>query len=298
MASAKDSRSERRRRPLTVAFAAAALAAAAAALLTERIPTYNPSPLAPGEWERLASGGGWHADRIETEDGVELAGLVRPAPGPGAPWAMFLPGNGADELRKGRDYLTRLALGPEWGLAVFALRGFDASQGAPERDALIADTLRVHRHLRDRWGATTPSTHIIGFSFGAALSLYLAARLAEAGEAPPGIVLLSTQGGAELRWWMRNPGLAAHWRWPDRYDVTPLLADLHMPFLLVEGSADLLGPYELRHRLGAQATYLELPGGDHRASLERPEAIEAVRAFLTGGARSERDATGSERIAS
>jgi uncharacterized protein len=297
MASAKGSRSEWRRRPLAVALVAAALVATAAALLTERIPTYNPSPLALGEWERLASDGGWRTDRIETEDGVELAGLVRPAPGPDAPWAMFLPGNGADQLRRGRDYLARLALGPEWGLAVFALRGFDASQGAPERDALIADTLRVHRHLRDRWGATAPSTHIIGFSFGTGLALYLAAQLAEAGEAPPGIVLLSTEG-TELRWWMRNPGLAAHWRWPDRYDVTPLLADLHMRFLLVEGSADLVGPNELRHRLGAQATYLELPGGDHRASLERPEAIEAVRAFLTGSTRSERIATGSEGIAS
>ena len=282
MASAKDSRSDGgrpRRRHRVAALVAAALLAIAPALLTERIPTYNPSPLAPGEWDRLASDG-WRTDRVGTDDGVALAGLVRPPADRDAAWALFLPGNGADELRKGRDYLARLGLGPEWGLAVFALRGYDASQGAPERDALIADTLRVHRHLRDRWGATTSATHLIGFSFGTGLALYLAAQLAETGDAPPDIVLLSTEGTA-LRWWMRNPGIAAHWHWPDLYDVTPLLAELHMPFLIVEGSADLFGPHELRHRLGAQATYLEIPEGDHGASLQRAEAIEAVRAFLT-----------------
>jgi uncharacterized protein len=284
MASAKDSRSDapprRRLRLVAAAFAAVVLLAVAPAVLTARIPTYNPSPLAPGEWEQLASGDGWRTDRVETEDGVALAGLVRPAPAADAPWAMFLPGNGADELRKGRDYLSRLAPGREWGLAVFAMRGFDASEGTPEGNALIGDTLRVHRHLRERWGATTSRTHVIGFSFGAGLVIYLAAQLAEAGDPPPDVVVLSTEGGS-LRWWMRNPGLAAHWRWPDLYDVRPLLAELHMPFLIVEGSADLFAPHELRQRLGAQASYLELPGGDHRASLERPEAIEAVRAFLT-----------------
>ena len=285
MASAKDSRSDARprsrRRHLAAAFAAAVVLALAPALLTERMPTYNPSPLTAGEWEQLASGDGWRTDRVETADGVALAGLVRPAASGDAPWAVFLPGNGADELRKGRDYLAALAPGPDWGLAVFALRGYDASQGVPERDALIADTLRVHRHLGDRFGAASARTHVIGFSFGAALALYLAAQLAETGDPPPDVVLLSTEGGADLDWWMRNPGLAAHWRWPDHYDLTPLLAELHMPFLIVEGSADLVGPHELRHRLGAQATYLELPGGGHRASIERPDAIEAVRAFVT-----------------
>ena len=285
MASAKGSLSEMRlrsrRRMLAAAVVAGSVLVTAPALLIGPIPTYNPSPLAPDALARLAAADGWQIDRVETDDGVALAGLVHPSRAKGAPWILFLPGNGAEQLRKGQTYLSRLALGPEWSLAVFALRGFDASQGVPERDALIDDTLRVHRHLRDRYGAATPDIHLVGFSFGTGLALYLAARLVHEGEAPPGIVLLSTEGTA-LRWWMRNPGIAAHWSWPDLYDVTPLLADLHMPFLIVEGSRDLLGPHELRHRLGTQVTYLEVPGGDHGASLERPEALAAVRAFVTG----------------
>ncbi len=282
MASAKGSRSEMRLGSHRTMLAAAAVAAlvAAPALIIAPIPTYNPSPLAPAELDRLAAADGWQIDRLRTDDGVALVGLVHPTQAKDAPWVLFLPGNGAEELRKGQAYLSRLALGPGWGLAVFALRGFDASQGVPERDALIDDTLRVQRHLRERYGVTPQDLHLVGFSFGTGLALYLAASLVREGETPPGIVLLSTEGTA-LRWWMRNPGIAAHWSWPDLYDVTPLLADLHMPFLIVEGSRDLFGPHELRHRLGTQVTYLELRDGDHTASLDRPEALDAVRAFLS-----------------
>src|SRR5215471_16107806 len=105
--------------------------------------TYLTGQLAPAEYQSLASKPGWSAANVTVAPGIKLMGLVRRPAGKDAPWIVYYPGNDAMQLRRGQAVLSRVGDGKDWGLAVFAYRGYDSSDGVPLLRDLADDGPRI-----------------------------------------------------------------------------------------------------------------------------------------------------------
>ena len=102
--------------------------------------TYFTGQLSPAKYDALAKQPGWAASKLEVAPRVSLRGLVRRAREPSAPWVLFYSGNDASLLETGQRFLGRLAGDRDWGLAVFAYRGFESSDGEAERSRTVPVT--------------------------------------------------------------------------------------------------------------------------------------------------------------
>ena len=111
-----------------------------------RFPYLNGS-IAPAEYQALASQPGWSARQITVAPGIRLNGLVRRPQATDAPWVLFYQGNDAHMLKVGQAFLSRLAENLDWGLAIFAYRGYDSSDGLPRLPLLAADAPQILEQL-------------------------------------------------------------------------------------------------------------------------------------------------------
>jgi len=207
---------------------------------------YRPAPLAPSAYEALAGRSGWRRDVFEPEAGVAIRGLV-------------------DERH---------------GLAVWALRGFEDSGGAPSAEAFAADARRLHERLVAERGAARDRIHLAGFSLGTHLAVRLARELQEAGTPAASVCLLApfeTIDVFQNRWYWRLTR-------PDRYETVPFLSGLQAPVLIVHGAVDEALPVSGAHALKSAAngtTRLEvLPGLGHVDVVNTPRALALVRDFI------------------
>src|SRR5882757_8688512 len=91
--------------------------------------SYLNKSLPASEYATLAAKPRWSASQIVVAPGITLNGLVRRPTAVGAPWVLFYQGNDADMLRVGQAFLSGLAFDRDWGLAIFAYRGYDSSAG-------------------------------------------------------------------------------------------------------------------------------------------------------------------------
>ncbi len=106
-----------------------------------RFPYMSGSLPAP-EYHALAAKSGWSASEAVVAPGISLNGLVRRPKDPGAPWVLFYQGNDAHLLRVGQEFLSALAADRDWGLAVYAYRGYESSGGETSLTNLAADARR------------------------------------------------------------------------------------------------------------------------------------------------------------
>jgi len=102
---------------------------------------YLTGSMAAAEYQSLSAQPGWADSQISVAPGIRLNGLVRRPKAPDAPWVLFYQGNDAAMLRVGQDFLKRIGAGRDWGLAVYAYRGYDSSEGVPRLADLAADAL-------------------------------------------------------------------------------------------------------------------------------------------------------------
>jgi pimeloyl-ACP methyl ester carboxylesterase/class 3 adenylate cyclase len=98
----------------------------------------------------------------------------------------------------------------------------------------------------------------------------------------------------EYRRWMRKferssttpGGLLALWKWVREIDVTPVLASIQCPTLVIHRRDDRLIPVEWGRVMAERipgARWLEVDGGDHYPNIGDPEPIlAAIEEFLTG----------------
>ncbi len=205
---------------------------------------------------------GWRIDRLVVAPDVTLVGLVRPPKDPSARWILFVPGNSETLLEGFRSVLDDLRGEADVGMAFWAYRGFDASDGTPNPAALAADLLRQWRHLQSL-GATAERTEIWGYSLGSILAVQLAAAVANAGESPRRLVLLAV--GEQIRI-MRHGGLGRFLP-GDVYDLTAALPHVNCPVVIAHGSLDdalpIDGARAIAARLGTRASLHELTGKGH-----------------------------------
>lgn len=242
---------------------------------------YLGRPIPDPAYAALAAKPGWERARLEVAPGVHLNGLVRPARTASAPWLLYYPGNDESQLDRGQSFLVHLAQNEEWGLAVFAYRGYDSSEGKTDLETLRADAPEIFTKFCAARGLPHDRVHLAGFSIGGHFAVHAARQAALRGQRAKSLTLLASVDDIVMvhrsPWAKLSSG--------EDYQTRPLLADVPSPVLVLQGDADsaLLGPAQGRNiaaALGHRAQYEELPGVDHVPLLTNEHALELVRAFI------------------
>jgi pimeloyl-ACP methyl ester carboxylesterase len=242
---------------------------------------YLTGSIAAAEYQSLSAQPGWAQSQISVAPGIRLNGLVRRPKAPDAPWVLFYQGNDAAMLRVGRDFLKRVGAERDWGLAVFAYRGYDSSDGVPRLADLAADAPEILTQLCATEKLVRSRVHIVGFSIGGHLAVRAMVGALRVQPKPASLSLLASVDDIVMFrrsfYAKLDPG--------DDYQTRPLLAEIPAPVLVIQGTADeaLHGPEQGRaiaQALGERAKYLELPGVGHTALLSNDAATGAVREFI------------------
>jgi pimeloyl-ACP methyl ester carboxylesterase len=246
---------------------------------------YLTGQVAPGEYQALTSRPGWSPSGVEVESGT-LLGLVRRPARSDAPWVLFYPGNDADQLKSGQAFLSRLGDQQDWGLAVFAYRGYDSSPGAPVLSDLTEDASAMLARLCQSERTVPEKVNIVGFSIGGHLAVRVTGAATRDGHPPASLSLLAAVDDIEMvrrsAWMKLDPG--------DDYQTRPFLKDVRAPVLVMQGDADLAlaGPGQGRAiaaTLGERAQYVEFPGAGHNDMMETDPAIAQLRTFISAHAK-------------
>ncbi|MET0387796.1 MAG: hypothetical protein ABW321_17625 [Polyangiales bacterium] len=245
---------------------------------------YNVGSADPAVVSELAAQPRWQADWAPMHDGVRLAGAVSPPRDPSSPWILYFMGNWGDQLKQSQALLETLRGSGDIGLAMWAPRGFEASEGEPDMHAFCRDALALHTRLVAVHGATESAIHIVGFSMGALIGSALAAALAERSCPAASLSLLSFHplGFPIYRGigkWHR------HWTVPQWYQPLDHPERLPDPILIIHAQDDAAERVEDTRRfvdtLGGRCRYIELPQGGHMATIKQP-ALQLVREFMFG----------------
>jgi pimeloyl-ACP methyl ester carboxylesterase len=242
---------------------------------------YLSRPLASATYDKLAAQPGWAKAELEVESGVKLRGLVRRPQSASAPWVLFYPGNDESQLERGQGFLNGLGSGADWGLAVFAYRGYDASEGKTGLEAMRKDAPAIFSKLCESERVSPGRVHIAGFSIGGHFAVHAAAGVAAQGKRPASLTLLAPVDDIIMYYPSPWEKLTAG----EDYQTHPFLAGVPGPVLVLQGTADeaLAGPEQGRaiaKTLADRARYDELPGIGHVALLFHAPALETARQFI------------------
>jgi len=245
-----------------------------------RFPYLN-SPLPPQEYADLAAKPGWSASHVVVAPGISLNGLVRRPKNPDAPWVLFYQGNDANMLRIGQAFLSGLAADRDWGLAIYAYRGYDSSAGEPHLTDLAADAPEIIGQLCSTERIERSRLHIVGFSIGGHLAVRAVAVAARSQVKPASLTLLAAVNDIV----MVPRSFYERFDSGDEFQTAPFLDAIPAPVLVIQGTADeaLLGPEQGRAiaaKLGIRAHYVELPGVGHIALLSSETVFATVRDFI------------------
>jgi pimeloyl-ACP methyl ester carboxylesterase len=242
---------------------------------------YLSRPIPAAVYAGLAAKPGWAKSELDVAPGITLRGLVRRPSSNRAPWVLFYPGNDESQLERGQAFLIRLGGDSDLGLAVFAYRGYDASDGKSELAGIRADAPQILAQLCQKEGIKPAQVHVAGFSIGGHFAVHAVRGAAERGQRAATLTLLASVDDIVMYQPSRFEKLSAG----EDYQTRPYLTGVPAPVLVLQGSADeaLDGSGQGRaiaQVLGARAKYLELEGVKHVPLLENATALEAVRDFL------------------
>lgn len=242
---------------------------------------YLARPLATEQYAALASRPGWRKSELEVAPGVTLRGLVRKPTAAAADWVLFYPGNDESQLERGQAFLQSLGGDASWGLAVFAYRGYDASDGKPKLSDMQADAPQILARLCATQGMAAARVHLVGFSIGGHFAVHAAAGTAQRGQRAASLTLLASVDDIV----MVHPSPWEKLSLGEDYQTRPFLGGVPAPVLVIQGTADvaLAGPgqgRDLAAALGPRGRYLELEGVEHVPLLQNAVALDAVRAFI------------------
>jgi pimeloyl-ACP methyl ester carboxylesterase len=247
---------------------------------------YLARPIAAASYAALASKPGWAKSEVRVAPDITLRGLLRRPSSNSAPWVLFYPGNDESQLERGHAFLTALAGDRDWGLAVYAYRGYDASDGKPGLEGMRADAPEILSQLCAAESLPPGRVHIAGFSIGGHFAVHAARGAAAKGAPAASLILLASVDDIVMfhrsPWQKLSPG--------EDYQTRPYLEGVPAPVLVLQGTADsaLAGPQQGRNlaaALGPRARYEELPGVEHVPLLFDQKALAIVRDFVAQHAR-------------
>jgi fermentation-respiration switch protein FrsA (DUF1100 family) len=211
--------------------------------------------------------------RIKTADGETLTAWYLP-PQPDHPTVLFFNGNAAGlEVQKGRWR----RIGDEGvGFLAIGYRGYDGSTGKPTEKGLHEDSLAAYKWLTDRIPADQIVIH--GFSLGSGVAVRLAS------EKPARALVLEAPYTAASDLAERAiPFMPVRWLMLDQYRSRDRIGQVHMPILIVHGSADSVIPATMGEQLFSMAhepkTFVRMTGSDHN-TLTRDGLYDHVWRFL------------------
>jgi len=191
------------------------------------------------------------AERIDLPvPGATLCVWTRPASGPDA--LIYFGGNAEDV---GQNFAGFAAALPRHALYLVNYRGYGGSTGAPTEDALFADALAVHDHVRARHA----SVAVAGRSLGSGVAVHLAR------ERPVSRLVLITPYDS-----IANvaagiyPFLPVRWLIRDRFDSASRIAGVRAPALVVIAERD-----EVIRRARSDALVAKFPAGQARVEVVR-----------------------------
>jgi fermentation-respiration switch protein FrsA (DUF1100 family) len=196
--------------------------------------------------------------RIPTPDGQVLEAWYEP-PRPGKPVFLYLHGQAASlELGKWR-YIRLHKEGV--GYLALAYRGFSGSTGSPTEQGLFTDGLAAYDWLRAR-GFADRDIVIDGHSLGTGVATYVATQRPARAlilEAP---FTAAVDVGQE-----RYPYMPVALLMRDRFASRDRIGDVHMPVLIVHGTADATVPFAEGQKLyglaNAPKVFIAMPGSGH-----------------------------------
>ena len=205
-----------------------------------------------------------------------------------APVLLMLHGNGEnlETMRQSGFFADLGAAGA--GVLAIDYPGYGKSPGTPSEAVNLAAAESAWEWLL-RNAEGRPAV-IAGWSLGAAVAAQLAARHRD--EAA-GVMLLSAWDRLDAVARLHFPGWMVGALLSERYDSAAAAKGITAPALLVHGDRDDIIPIDLGRRLFAalpsEKQWVEVRGAGHNDLLARPEAWQAIHAFLADrGAHSTR----------
>jgi len=224
-----------------------------------------------------ANGNGWQASRLEVAPGVTLNGIIRRPAARDARWILFFPGNDASQLATGKKFLENVRGAHDWGLALWAYRGFSSSGGSPDPDSLTSDAGKIYAHLLAAENVPPSRVNIVAFSLGGYAAAKVTGDAAAAGRPVASLSLVAAVQDIA----MVHPSPFQRIVPGDVYEILPLLDAVPAPVLVMIGTKDeALGVEQGRkiaERLGPRARYVEVQGVAHNPMLEEKATFDAVR---------------------
>lgn len=264
----------------SIAFSVSLVAALEALARRDRSRDHYDLAAEDSELPALLAAHGYTPDALDVGGGVQLRGMLRAPASDHSRVVLFFPGNTEPQLRSSLPALEAIRAGRDFGMAAWAYRGFDGSNGTPSAERADADAQRALAAVHDRLGAESERTVVMGYSLGSGIALRLAAAMSRAGHPPAAVVLLSP-------FWKHPVGPAkplGYFLPSDVYRVEDVVRDIKVPVLIVAGAKDQELPVEQHARRLAAAlptsTYWELRGHGHVDFLGDPSLLARIGGFF------------------
>ena len=189
------------------------------------------------------------------------------------------------------------------GFSILAIdyRGFGQSQGRLPSEASVYEDARIAWERLKQLQPDPQKRLIYGHSLGGAVAVDLAAELghdAQRGNEPNqarGLIIESTFTNlADVAAWVASSrtSLPVRWLVSQKFDSIDKIADIHMPVLIVHGTADQFVAPRFSEALFEAAqepkNLLLVPGGNHNNSMNlgRQAYSQAIKALLDAKAPS------------
>ncbi len=242
---------------------------------------YLSRPIPAATYDALAKAPGWAKAELAVAPEITLRGLVRRPSSKDKAWVLFYPGNDESQLERGQGFLMRLGQDADLGLAVFGYRGYDASDGKSELEAIRADAPQLLAELCKKEGIQPGQVHLAGFSIGGHFAVHAARGAAEQGRRAATLSLFAPVNDIVMYQPSRFEKLSAG----EDYQTGPYLPGVPAPVLILQGAADrtLDGASQgtaIAQALGERAKYIEYPGVGHVPILQHAPALAAMREFI------------------
>ncbi len=224
---------------------------------------------------------------LHAEDGTELTGWYEAAE-PGKPTILYFHGNAGNVSERADRFKQIVASG--FGYLAVSYRGYPGSGGAPSEAAFVADGIMEFDWLKQR----SRSIVTYGESLGTGVAVEVAAARPPAAvilEAPFTAVLdiaEATYPWVPVKYLMRDPFLSRDH-----------IGQVHVPLLIIHGSADATVPVEqgkALFKLANEPKELVIVDGAGHGDLWKKGLWPAAVAFLENHGVVHQFALGSARV--
>jgi hypothetical protein len=199
-------------------------------------------------------------------DGTRLTVWEAPATRVGAPVIVFFYGNAGtlSDFQAVGDAFHDAG----YGIVLASYRGYSGNPGSPSESGLMDDARAVLASLGTDHGPIV--------LWGQSLGTGVAARMAAEGRGAALILQSPYTAVADVAARL-YPMFPVHWAISDSFDTALLVSRIHVPVLIMSGTVDRTVPFDmaqtLAQRLGAQATFVPLPGEGHDLSAYAVQTI-------------------------